>query len=128
MEEIAREAKLSGKQRALRGADFTITGDVVEFGRKETGDSQLFGILEPLIVLFGSDTALSFAFCVALRRSSTDFTGVLPTPRMISPGLFPPAFDEWRRRGGHVVRGAIDLWTPVTSGGIGATAGSGSST
>jgi hypothetical protein len=57
MEEIARQAKLSGKQQALRGADFTITGDVVELGRKETGDSQLFGILEPLIVLFGSDTA-----------------------------------------------------------------------
>jgi len=45
MEEIAREAKLSGKQQVLRGADFTITGDVVEFGRKETGDTQLFGIL-----------------------------------------------------------------------------------
>ncbi len=45
MEEIAQEARLSGKRQALRGADFTITGDVVEFGRKETGDSQLFGIL-----------------------------------------------------------------------------------
>jgi curli biogenesis system outer membrane secretion channel CsgG len=45
MEENAREAKLSGKQQALKGADFTITGDVVEFGRKETGDAQLFGIL-----------------------------------------------------------------------------------
>jgi curli biogenesis system outer membrane secretion channel CsgG len=45
MEEIAQEARLSGKQQTLKGADFTITGDVVEFGRKETGDSQLFGIL-----------------------------------------------------------------------------------
>ena len=45
MEENAREAKLSGRQQALKGADFTITGDVVEFGRKETGDAQLFGIL-----------------------------------------------------------------------------------
>lgn len=45
MEENAREARLSGKQQALQGADFTITGDVVEFGRKETGDAQLFGIL-----------------------------------------------------------------------------------
>jgi curli biogenesis system outer membrane secretion channel CsgG len=45
MEENAREAKLSGKQQVLRGADYTITGDVVEFGRKETGDAQLFGIL-----------------------------------------------------------------------------------
>ena len=45
MEENAREAKLSGRQQALKGADFTITGDVVEFGRKETGDAELFGIL-----------------------------------------------------------------------------------
>jgi curli biogenesis system outer membrane secretion channel CsgG len=45
MEENAREAKLSGKQQTLAGADFTVTGDVVEFGRKETGDAQLFGIL-----------------------------------------------------------------------------------
>ena len=45
MAENAREARLSGKQQALKGADFTITGDVVEFGRKETGDAQLFGIL-----------------------------------------------------------------------------------
>jgi curli biogenesis system outer membrane secretion channel CsgG len=45
MEGIAQEAKISGKQQNLQGADFIITGDVVEFGRKETGDQQLFGIL-----------------------------------------------------------------------------------
>jgi curli biogenesis system outer membrane secretion channel CsgG len=45
MEEIAREAKLAGKTQALMGANFAITGDVVEFGRKEVGDHQLFGIL-----------------------------------------------------------------------------------
>lgn len=45
MEEIAQEARLSGVQQKLRGAQYTITGDVVEFGRKETGDTQLFGIL-----------------------------------------------------------------------------------
>src|SRR6195256_1432689 len=45
MEENAREAKLSGKLQTLKGAEFTITGDVVEFGRKEAGDAQLFGIL-----------------------------------------------------------------------------------
>jgi curli biogenesis system outer membrane secretion channel CsgG len=45
MDEIAREAKLKGQAQSLRGADFTITGDVVEFGRKEVGDRQLFGIL-----------------------------------------------------------------------------------
>jgi len=43
LEEIAREAQFSGKRAQIKGADFTITGDVVEFGRKETGDSQLFG-------------------------------------------------------------------------------------
>jgi curli biogenesis system outer membrane secretion channel CsgG len=45
MSEIANEAKISGKQQALKGADFAVTGDVVEFGRKEVGDMQLFGIL-----------------------------------------------------------------------------------
>jgi len=45
MEEIAREAKLKGEAQSLKGADFAITGDVVEFGRKEVGDQQLFGIL-----------------------------------------------------------------------------------
>jgi curli biogenesis system outer membrane secretion channel CsgG len=45
MEEIAQEAKIKGKQQALKGADYAITGDVTEFGRKETGDVQLFGIL-----------------------------------------------------------------------------------
>jgi len=45
MDGIAQEAKIGGKQQLLQGADFMITGDVVEFGRKETGDQQLFGIL-----------------------------------------------------------------------------------
>ncbi len=45
MEEIAREAKLAGTTQALQGAEYALTGDVVEFGRKETGDVQLFGIL-----------------------------------------------------------------------------------
>lgn len=45
MEEIAREAALKGQAQSLRGADFALTGDVVEFGRKEVGDRQLFGIL-----------------------------------------------------------------------------------
>ena len=45
MDEIAREAKLKGQEQSLKGADFAITGDVVEFGRKEVGDQQLFGIL-----------------------------------------------------------------------------------
>jgi curli biogenesis system outer membrane secretion channel CsgG len=45
MDEIAREARIKGAQQTLKGADFTLTGDVVEFGRKEVGDRQLFGIL-----------------------------------------------------------------------------------
>lgn len=45
MEEIAREAALSGQQQRIKGADFAITGDVTEFGRKEVGDEQLFGIV-----------------------------------------------------------------------------------
>ena len=45
LEETAREAKLKGQAQTLKGADFAITGDVVEFGRKEVGDMQLFGIL-----------------------------------------------------------------------------------
>ena len=45
MEEIAREAKIRNQEQALKGADFAVTGDVTEFGRKEVGDVQLFGIL-----------------------------------------------------------------------------------
>jgi curli biogenesis system outer membrane secretion channel CsgG len=45
MKEISAESKISGKKQKIKGADFAITGDVVEFGRKETGDRQLFGIL-----------------------------------------------------------------------------------
>ena len=45
MKEGEFEATLSGKTQKLKGADFIITGDVTEFGRKETGDRQLFGIL-----------------------------------------------------------------------------------
>ena len=45
MKEIEMESNLSGKTQKLKGAEFVITGDVTEFGRKETGDRQLFGIL-----------------------------------------------------------------------------------
>ncbi len=45
MEETAFESSLSGKTQKLKGADFVVTGDVTEFGRKETGDHQLFGLL-----------------------------------------------------------------------------------
>jgi len=45
MEEIAREAKISGTEQALMGASLVVTGEVTEFGRKAVGDRQLFGIL-----------------------------------------------------------------------------------
>ena len=45
MEEIRQESAISQKTQQLRGADFVVTGDVTEFGRKEVGDHQLFGIL-----------------------------------------------------------------------------------
>ncbi len=35
IEEIAREAKLKGEAQALEGADFAITGDVVEIARRD---------------------------------------------------------------------------------------------
>jgi curli biogenesis system outer membrane secretion channel CsgG len=45
LKEITNEAEINGKGQQLKGATFVITGDVTEFGRKETGDRQLFGIL-----------------------------------------------------------------------------------
>lgn len=45
MNEIKQEAALNKEEQAIKGAQFIITGDVTEFGRKETGDQQLFGIL-----------------------------------------------------------------------------------
>jgi len=43
--EIGREAGFSGRSQAIRGASFLVTGDITEFGRREVGDSQLYGIL-----------------------------------------------------------------------------------
>ena len=45
MAEIEREAQLKRQAQALKGADYVVTGDVTEFGRKAVGDRQLFGIL-----------------------------------------------------------------------------------
>lgn len=45
MAEIKQEASIQGAAQQLKGADFVVTGDVTEFGRKEVGDHQLFGIL-----------------------------------------------------------------------------------
>lgn len=43
--EIKEEAALQKKSQTLKGAEFVVTGDVTEFGRKDVGDRQLFGIL-----------------------------------------------------------------------------------
>lgn len=45
MSAASQEAQLKGQERRVIGADFLIVGDVTEFGRKEVGDHQLFGIL-----------------------------------------------------------------------------------
>ena len=45
MTEITNEAAIKGQQLKLKGASYVITGEVSEFGRKEVGDQQLFGIL-----------------------------------------------------------------------------------
>lgn len=45
LSEIKQEAGIQGAAQTLKGADFVVTGDVTEFGRKEVGDKQLFGIL-----------------------------------------------------------------------------------
>ena len=45
MAEIRQEAQLQNRPQSLQGADYVIVGDVTEFGRKEVGDMQLFGLL-----------------------------------------------------------------------------------
>lgn len=45
MKEMSQEATIGNKTQTLKGADFVVTGDVSEFGRKEVGDQQLFGLL-----------------------------------------------------------------------------------
>lgn len=39
------EKEIEGKSQTLKSAEFLITGDITEFGRKEVGDQQLFGLL-----------------------------------------------------------------------------------
>jgi curli biogenesis system outer membrane secretion channel CsgG len=45
MSEIKQEAAIKKQTQTLKGADYVMTGDVTEFGRKDVGDRQLFGIL-----------------------------------------------------------------------------------
>jgi curli biogenesis system outer membrane secretion channel CsgG len=45
MAEIAQEAKFNQQIQNISGAHYVVVGDVTEFGRKEVGDQQFFGIL-----------------------------------------------------------------------------------
>lgn len=45
MKELQEEAAIKKQAQTLKGANYVVTGDVTEFGRKEVGDHQLFGIL-----------------------------------------------------------------------------------
>jgi len=43
--ETRQEAQFKAQAQTIRGADYVVTGDISEFGRKEVGDRQFFGIL-----------------------------------------------------------------------------------
>ena len=43
--ESKQEAQFKGSAQAIKGADYLVTGAVSEFGRKDVGDRQLFGVL-----------------------------------------------------------------------------------
>ncbi len=45
LEESKQEAQYKAAGQSIKGADFLVTGSVSEFGRKEVGDKQLFGLL-----------------------------------------------------------------------------------
>ncbi len=45
MPETQQEAAIKKQTQSLKGADYVVTGSIAEFGRKEVGDQQLFGIL-----------------------------------------------------------------------------------
>lgn len=45
LSELQQEANFNQHTQNIKGARFVFTGDVSEFGRKEVGDHQLFGIL-----------------------------------------------------------------------------------
>jgi curli biogenesis system outer membrane secretion channel CsgG len=45
MSETMQEARIRGQSQTLKGAAYVVTGDISEFGRKETGDTQLFGVM-----------------------------------------------------------------------------------
>jgi curli biogenesis system outer membrane secretion channel CsgG len=45
MAALKQEATYTGSYQNIKGAKYVLTGDISEFGRKEVGDQQLFGIM-----------------------------------------------------------------------------------
>ena len=45
IQHLEREARYSKTQQAIKGASYIITGDIVEFGKRQLGDKQFFGVL-----------------------------------------------------------------------------------
>lgn len=45
LSELGQESQFKKSTQNIKGADYVVTGDVTEFGRKEVGDQALFGIL-----------------------------------------------------------------------------------
>ncbi|MBZ8141815.1 hypothetical protein CLD22_18155 [Rubrivivax gelatinosus] len=45
LSETRQEAQFKAQAQTIRGADYVVTGDITEFGRKDVGDHQLFGLL-----------------------------------------------------------------------------------
>lgn len=45
LDELKAEAGYKRTTQSIKGADYVVTGDITEFGRKEVGDQQLWGIL-----------------------------------------------------------------------------------
>lgn len=45
MDMLASESQFTGTAQSISGAKYVVTGDVTEFGRKDVGDKQLFGLL-----------------------------------------------------------------------------------
>lgn len=45
LSELKQEVGFNNTNQAIKGARFVLTGDVSEFGRKEVGDQQFFGVL-----------------------------------------------------------------------------------
>ncbi|WP_147195696.1 CsgG/HfaB family protein [Pantoea sp. CCBC3-3-1] len=45
LDELKAEAGYKHSTQSIKGGDYVVTGDITEFGRKEVGDQQLWGIL-----------------------------------------------------------------------------------